>query len=227
MYGMRHSIHISHKKQIIKLEDTDIVCNLSNRHQSIIERNVLNKGLKYGITNISSTKLLKTYKLDTQLINRKLQIKYIFAHLDNHPIIKFTWNPDWLPSPPLQKTSYNIHGFTQYLLKYINRSLKKNKFHHNISQHERLALKNLAKDSNIIIQRADKGGCIAILNASEYRNKINTMLSDDFTYTPIATVNLFKAKQEVDNIINSLYSHKYLTKSQKFNQMVLFNQMYP
>jgi len=41
------------------------------------------------------------------------------------------------------------------------------------------------------------------------------MLSDDFTYTPIATVNLFKAKQEVDNIINSLYNHNYLNKSQK------------
>jgi len=77
----------------------EIVCNLSNRHLTVIERNVRNKGLKYGITNISSTKLLKTYKLDTQLINMKLQIKYIFAHLDNHPILKFTGNRVWVPPP--------------------------------------------------------------------------------------------------------------------------------
>ena len=47
-----------------------------------------------------------------------------------------------------------------------------------------IALKNLAKNNNIKIMSADKGGGIVIMDLHEYTNKIHALLRDPLTYTP-------------------------------------------
>ena len=52
----------------------------------------------------------------------------------------------------------------------------------NLSQNERLALENLKQREDIIIQQADKGGKIVIMNKDEYVNACAKMLEDEEFY---------------------------------------------
>ena len=48
----------------------------------------------------------------------------------------------------------------------------------NLSQEETLALKTLTSDRVIVIKEADKGGAVAMMDASYYRDAILKMLED-------------------------------------------------
>ena len=57
-----------------------------------------------------------------------------------------------------------------------------------------VALNNLKKDKDLHITRADKSNCVVILNKTDYIEKMETLLSDEDTYTkinknPLETVN--------------------------------------
>ena len=87
----------------------------------------------------------------------------------------------------------------------------------NITHKEKKALKELKKDKSIVILKADKGNATIGMNATEYNDKINCLLSDSSAYSilskksnPITKItsdvnkyvwNLFK------NQIRSLKSH--------------------
>ena len=48
----------------------------------------------------------------------------------------------------------------------------------NLSKEEVKALNNLVKNKDIVIQKADKGNSIVILNRNDYVSKLNKMLED-------------------------------------------------
>ena len=56
----------------------------------------------------------------------------------------------------------------------------------NITQEEEEALKELKQDENIIILKADKGNSTVVMNAQEYDDKINCLLSDSSVYTKLS-----------------------------------------
>jgi len=91
----------------------------------------------------------------------------------------------------------------------------KPKVKHNISREERNAIKSLRLDKNIIIQKADKGGGIVVLNTTDYKNKILSMLNDPVTYTEIPRIDLQAAKLSTDSAILSLYAGDFISKKQK------------
>ncbi len=55
----------------------------------------------------------------------------------------------------------------------------------NIPVTERQAIQSLSQDNEITIKEADKGSAIVIMNSQYYEDKINEMLQDVETYTPI------------------------------------------
>ena len=57
------------------------------------------------------------------------------------------------------------------------------------------ALRSLATDKTIVITQADKGGGLVILDKSEYRQKMNEMLSDKDTYQKSSNKSIQKASQ--------------------------------
>ncbi len=187
--------------------------NLSDTPLSLNELAVLNKGLKFCISNNNVKKSLPRYSEEIERFIRTLQIKYFFLEKAETEIIKFTGNPDW--SPPAHMCSSVITGYGLFLLKSIKKLLKKNKVKNNISMKEREALKTLRKNKNIIIQKADKGGCITVINAIEYKTKIETMLADTMTYTQVDNINLPQALQEVNEIFEMLQDSGYITEKQK------------
>ena len=56
----------------------------------------------------------------------------------------------------------------------------------NITHEEEEALKELKKDKNIVILKADKGNATIIMNATEYNDKINCLLSDSSVYSKLS-----------------------------------------
>ena len=56
----------------------------------------------------------------------------------------------------------------------------------NITQEEEEALKELKQDENIVILKADKGNSTVVMNAQEYDDKINCLLSDSFVYPKLS-----------------------------------------
>lgn len=209
----RGRIYKSISKQLHKDKKTNIVVNLSDRYLSLIEKDVLNKGLNFCITNNNKKSLDRNIETDITQFTRTLQIKFMFDGEDDNEIEKFTGNPDW--KPPNSKCSPAIAGYTDYLQKEIQNLVKINKVRHNVSRKEREALKSLRDDVNILIQKADKGGSIVVLNTNDYVNKMLNMLNDPVTYTETATVDLNAAKVEIDRIIFSLYANEYISKKQK------------
>lgn len=211
--NQKRSIYRSRKRQIDSINKVDIVVNLSNRKLSVIETSTLNKGLNFCISNNSKTSINKNIGNDIKKFNRTLQLKFMFDDCSDNNVEKFTGNPDW--NPPKRKCSTDINGYTDYLQKEIIKLTTVNKTKHNISRKEQNALQCLSKDKSILIQKADKGGSIVVLNTVDYENKMYNMLSDAITYTEIPAINLYDATSQIDDIIGRLFTNGYISKKQK------------
>jgi predicted GIY-YIG superfamily endonuclease len=72
----------------------------------------------------------------------------------------------------------------------------------NISKEERLAIKNLRNNTNLIILKADKGGATVIMNKEDYITKMNEHLSCG-SYIKIPKNPIKKIIKEVKKTINS------------------------
>ena len=200
-------------RQIENINKTNIVVNLSNRKLSVSEISTLNKGLNFCISNNRKTSISKDVDNDVKKFTRTLQLRHMFDDRSVKGIEKFTGNPNW--EPPKSKCSPEITGYTNYLKKEIKNLITLNKTKHNISRKEREILQTLRNDKNILIQKADKGGSIVVLNTKDYVNKMLNMLSDPVTYTEIPSINLNNAKNEIDKIIEHLFSYDFISRKQK------------
>ena len=212
--NQRHKIYNSISRQINKINKINIVVNLSNRKLSVIETSTLNKGLNFCISNNSKANINKNIDNDIKRFTRALQLKFMFDDDQSvNDIEKFTGNPEW--NPPQSKCSPEINGYTNYLQQEIKNLITKNKTKHNISRKERAALQTLSKDKSILVQKADKGGSIVVLNTVDYENKMHIMLTDAITYTEIPSISLSDAKNQINGIIEQLYDYEYISKKQK------------
>jgi hypothetical protein len=194
-------------------KNINIVVNLSDRPLSLIETSILNKGLNFCVTNNNPTIYSRSINKEVDKFIRNVQIKCMFVDNNEHNIEKFTGNPDWVP--PKFKQNVALNGYADFLKTNIGNLVKNNKTKQNISRAERAALNKLRLDKNILIQKADKGGSIVVLNTGAYQNKIETMLSDPVTYTPTDDINLDKAKIDIVDIVNYLYERNYISKKQR------------
>ena len=209
----RHKIYNSIKKQRALTKTNNIVINLSlHKKLTLAESALLNKGLNFCISSHKFNPH-NSYTKDISRFIRSLQLKYLFLDSPDTPILKFSGNPDW--NPPPKKCSDAIKGYGIYLNKQLRTIIKKNKIRSNISKHELRALSVLRKDRSILIQKADKGGGIIIMDSSTYLSKIETMLTDPITYTETSHIDLIAAKTEVNRIISALFDQDLIHKSQK------------
>ena len=75
----------------------------------------------------------------------------------------------------------NLRSIAYTSLKFYNRKKKKLE---NISQEEHSALRELASLDNVVIQKADKGNVIVLLNKTDYVRKMEDILSDTAKFRP-------------------------------------------
>ena len=202
------------KKQhaIVKNTNVNIVVNLSNRRLSIIETAVLNKGLNFCITNNRPKNNCKMIDSEIDKFIRTIQIKNMFKDKEESKIEKFTSNPDW--QIPKIYRNLAVDSFGIFLKNNIKHIINKNKTKQNISKDERLALNKLGQDKNILINKADKGGSIVVMNTEDYKLKMLNMLADTNTYTITNNINLDEAKDEVDKLFLYMFNNNYISKRQ-------------
>ena len=128
------------------------ICNLSNASLSTHEISLLNKGLSF-IPKPKKTNTLELYS-DIQSFVRKLRLHYIFHNKprkDKQPFEpKSKYNPGVTPNDALET---NIEKLKTEL---TDLKLTQTKCD-NLTRNKRLAMSNLAKRTDIVINKADKG----------------------------------------------------------------------
>ena len=88
--------------------------------------------------------------------------------------------------------------------KYINQQQK-------ITVDGKLAIKNLQDNQDIIINSADKGGKIVIMNRNEYIEECKKQLSDSTFYQQTDQSNLQKQKTKIRKEILKLKANNYIS----------------
>ena len=81
----------------------------------------------------------------------------------------------------------------------------------NITVDGKLAIKNLQDNQDIIINSADKGGKIVIMNRNEYIEECKKQLSDSTFYQQTDQSNLQKQKAKIRKEILKLKANNYIS----------------
>ena len=69
----------------------------------------------------------------------------------------------------------------------------------NLSEAEFNALENLTKNKNLVIQKADKGDTVVIINKNDYKTKIKNILCDSTKFKKLE----FGDNKQLNFLINS------------------------
>ena len=81
----------------------------------------------------------------------------------------------------------------------------------NVTVDGKLAIKNLQDNQDIIINSADKGGEIVIMNRNEYIEECKKQLSDSTFYQQTDQSNLQKQKTKIRKEILKLKANNYIS----------------
>ena len=186
---------------------SNVIENLSKVTITSMERQVLEKGLNFCPTTKSPDRL----KLldDLYFFCRKLRLKEFFHNPES--VEGSTNNANGQQSPeespeasedgdeeercemksklgnpyfnPKKDPSHNLTSYLSAVKKDVSDLLKKPARHKsNMSNEERAALKSLEANDKIVIQNADKGGKIVLMDKKEYIAKCETDLSNTEFY---------------------------------------------
>ena len=82
--------------------------------------------------------------------------------------------------------------------------------------HEEEALKELKKDENIVILKADKGNATVVMNATEYNDNINCLLSDSSIYRKLSKKSnpITKITSDVNKYVWNRFKNQKITKAE-------------
>ena len=104
------------------------------------------------------------------------------------------------------------------LHKYLSKEdlLSDNKLHQNntdnISKQERIAIKKLSENTDIVINKADKGSTIVVLDRHQYIHNGNKHLSDGNTYKPLPLDTTSVTKLQINRILTKLQTDGFLNR---------------
>ena len=120
-------------------------------------------------------------------------------------------NPYWNPkkNPPNALVLY-IKAIKESICALLS---KNTSFKDNLTQDQRIALSNLKQREDIVIQQADKGGKIVIMNKDDYVNACNLMLEDKEFYEVVEEDSNINTVKEIRNNLEKL--GEYITDKEK------------
>ena len=87
----------------------------------------------------------------------------------------------------------------------------------NLSKEELIALQNLSKNKDLIIQKSDRGNSVGIVQRQDYIKKINDFLSDQKKFSKVSLkddilLNLaISQEKQVDKVPKKLSESKSMT----------------
>jgi hypothetical protein len=198
-----------------RLGEHNVVVNLSDKKLNDYEFSLLNKGLGFVPSHFRPN--LDVLTKDIVRFERRLQIHYFFSNegeIDNNQgfnrcresfVPVSTWVP---PRPNLQISKFCLE-LKKGILKILNTVPICN-----LSAKERKFMHSLKKDDSVVIKKADKGGGIAVLNTSDYVDKVSQMLNDSKVYSKLNNMDAISTKEQADIILLNLFRRGRITHKQ-------------
>ena len=206
-----HQIQLKHEEKLSSLLsikecsniDPDLVIhNFSNLELSEEEKSLLSKGLNYSL-------LPKKLNYADYCVNYEL----LFRDIKLLKGIK-------------QENIDSIRSFLKNAAISSCRDYNDKKHHpNNLTKDEFNALKQLASNNDIIVQKADKGNAIVLINREVYKSRMKEILSDTSKFSPISMNNkelqyIKKQEDRIREVIDNLYKSNKILKHQH-------DKMYP
>ena len=97
----------------------------------------------------------------------------------------------------ITNTTKNIENILPFL---------KQKPRDNLTKQERIALKNLISNDQIIINKADKGSTVVVLNKSDYIKEGLQHLCDPTVYRKLNVDTTNPTKNEINKFLNNIHN---------------------
>jgi hypothetical protein len=194
------------------------VLNLSSRPISENELIVLGKGLGFCPRYNSHDKV----RLAEEVFHfsRRLRLKEYFNDLLKNDINESDDNnqkEEYQNLPFYNKTSSTFtppSGRDIYLDFYfetisneIMHSSKQKRFRPNVSKQELQSLKDLSRDTNIVIKKADKSKTIVIMDKKKYIDEVNRQLNDERYYKKVEKEQHNLTKLKIEECVNEIQEH--------------------
>ncbi len=208
------------RQKVRKIEnDKSYVLNLSSRKLSINEKAVLEKGLKF-------VPILKGQKKEDILkdfvkFSRKLRLKWNFRNNQNQITLRHPFKAKSQYTPQVTDNN-NLENYIK-MTKLEIEKMKTPKITRNLTKGELLGLKNLARDKDIVIRKADKNSMIVIQNVEDYKNEGLRQLDDGVHYLRLEKSHSCQINREASTLIKEMqynkksfddYTYLYLNNSQ-------------
>ena len=186
------------KKQNDKVQKTkQFILNLSNRPLTDNEVLLLSKGLKF-IPSPYQKNTKKTLMKSFNEFARKLRCRYHFHEDIESKLHPFRVKSGFTPG-------YTCNALEQYIefTKLELTSIQVRQIDDNLSPNERLAMKALKGNNDIVIKKADKSNTIVILDKECYIKEGERMLRS-VHYNETQKPNVEEIKLKIENIINKM-----------------------
>lgn len=181
---------------------------MSNRRLSDDDFILLGKGLSFCPKSKSHDKI----KLAEELFKyaRRLRLKEFFYESDqnqNAQQKEYTFSE--LPffnkrqstfTPPTGRDVY-LDFYIEAISQELFQAEPKAKFHSNMSKSEFASLQSLARDSSIVIKKADKSGTIVIMNKSDYIAEVERQLNNSEYYEKLDSDPSEEVKSRISDCI--------------------------
>ena len=97
---------------------------------------------------------------------------------------------------------------------------------HNLSKDEHLALKDLIKKRGLVIQKADTGNTVVILNKNDYISKMKVILSDSSKFQNLS-IDQNKVLNHIVHMKNRIIDVLKKLKNKKINSEKKYKDLYP
>lgn len=150
---------------------------------------------------------------DIHAFHRRLKLLDHFEYETNREILPFMAASNW--EPKLNTINPCIRNFIRSNNKLIKQYSLARTTRDNLSTSQRIALKELAKNKDIVIKPADKGSSIVIMDKQQYLLEANRQLSNEKHYTVISESISADTQKLVYTILQDLLDTGFINKKQK------------
>lgn len=195
------------------LSSQNVIMLAKNFTPSTEQFQLLNRGLTF-IPTIDINKNQKMQlELDIQTYHRKVKLATFFKNSEKSAPRPFTPLSIWTPPP--EKLPEEVHVLIKKDIQEFKRHFRFYQEKPNLSENEVKALKDLIRCKHIVIKPADKGSSVVILDRDQYIMEVNRQLSNPTYYKKLQQPIYLQTIDEVNTILNTLKSKKFITAAQK------------
>ena len=189
----------------------NFILNLSDHELTVPEKLVLSKGLTFIPTarDLTNFEILSDFDTFANKLRKRINPPRINPGTDGFTI--YRQNINIKSNTP---TKYPQFEGTLQAMKIQLSELQINQSNsRNLSRAQRTALRNLSKNNNIIINKADKGSTIVIRNKTDYITEGQNHLNDSRTYKLLPGDPTNHICKQITTILTDAYKKFYLTKN--------------